>query len=313
MDPLERAFFDDSRAMQARLSQVTVRQVRRTIESLRNLDLSRVDLAVVRERVFKLLWFYTAETIWVNDGRPIFRGRKNNGDAYFEHVDQLWYPPAPSVTSLGRANCPGSSVFYCCPDDSIPIFELRPEEGDLITILRCKPKSPATPLLISVSVYQAARNVGAKIAGDEPPPEFSLAAWLGHDPRRQAINRLINDFLTQEFKKVVNSGREHDYKITAAASECLYNSEAYGSKVAQGIAYPSVASKFVNANMALLPNAVDALYSPESCKMVRVEKRISDQELMISPASSGEIQPNGRIVWTAPATPRVDRLQGDGE
>jgi|HubBroStandDraft_6_1064221.scaffolds.fasta_scaffold237532_1 hypothetical protein len=86
MDPLERAFFDDSRAMQARLSQVTIRQVRRTIESLRNLDLSRVDLAVVREQVFKLLWFYTAETIWVNDGRPIFRGRKN-GEANFEHVD----------------------------------------------------------------------------------------------------------------------------------------------------------------------------------------------------------------------------------
>jgi len=86
MDPLERAFFDDSRAMQARLSQVTIRQVRRTIESLRNLDLSRVDLAVVREQDFKLLWFYTAETIWVNDGRPIFRGRKN-GEANFEHVD----------------------------------------------------------------------------------------------------------------------------------------------------------------------------------------------------------------------------------
>jgi len=217
------------------------------------------------------------------------------------------------VTSLGRANYPGHSVFYCCPDDSIPIFELRPEEGELITILRCKPKCPAAPLLISVGVYQAARNVGAKIAGDEPPPEFSLAAWLGYDQRRQTINKLINNFLTREFRKVVNSGCEHDYKITAAASECLYNSEAYGSKVAQGIAYPSVASKFVNANIALLPNAVDALYSPESCKMVRVEERIGEQELMVSLAGNGEIEPSGRIVWTAPAIPRVDRLQGDGE
>jgi hypothetical protein len=49
-------------------------------------------------------------------------------------VDQVSYPPAEKVATLGRVNRVGKSVFYCSRAAPAVFYELKARRGDLIAL-----------------------------------------------------------------------------------------------------------------------------------------------------------------------------------
>ncbi len=84
-------------------------------------------------------------------------------------------------------------------------------------------------------------------------------------------HELIRHFLSLEFLKVVDE--DNQYKLTIAMAELLFDFHIDSSRV-DGIAYPSIASAEINANVAILPGAFHRIYKPAACTHIRIaEKR----------------------------------------
>src|SRR5215204_4079623 len=99
----------------------------------------------------------------------LYRARKNVGDVPWQFASDLWYPPATAVRNRGRFNDPGSPVLYACNTATGAVFEIRPNVGDVITILIARAKSKVVEL--------ACAHIGL---------ERSLAPELGVAPGRIA-------------------------------------------------------------------------------------------------------------------------------
>ena len=278
--------------MQARLSKRSLRFIKRRIEFLKNTDLKKASIEYLKEYLFDLLEPYTSATISVGDNTSVFRARKNNGNALFESVNELWYPPRSIIKQYGRANNIGQTLFYCAADEAIAILELRPAINDIITILECKFTSSKTPILIPLGIYELTKEYGVKIAGPSIDHECEIKSWLNNNESNYKKNSLIGKFITDEFKKVINQGNDDEYKMIVAISELLFSFEGI-----DGITYPSIASGLINANLALLPQAVDSMCKPVACQVVKVIEQTGDSTFKVAGQKAKAIESSGRIEW----------------
>ena len=93
-------------------------------------------------------------------------------------------------------------------------------------------------------------------------------------------NRLIRQFLVKQFRKMVEPGSEHEYKITNSIADVLLNEFAFLRKTdlspveleADGIAYASIASEAKGANIAFTCAAADRLLRPVASGVFIVEE-----------------------------------------
>ena len=103
-------------------------------------------------------------------------------------------------------------------------------------------------------------------------PQTRIAKFLGNDLANIRKHKIIDGFVLEEFLRVVKDGDEHKYKLSIAIAELLFSFENDLSHLRRdlgatdSLAYPSLASESINANLAFRPEAFHRIYQPVGCE-----------------------------------------------
>jgi hypothetical protein len=170
-------------------------------------------------------------------------------------IEEIWYPPAEILTTFGRANRPGSPVFYCCSDPTGSFLEARAQVGDYATFATWE---TITEMIVHHVGYSDAVMVRAGIARDLLEVDREL-----HKRLEGEGVAAIREFLSLSF----TDPQPSHYRVTAAIAEMFMAADTIA-----GIKYPSIAKNARVDNLALLPEFVRAGVRLAEASVVRVEK-----------------------------------------
>jgi hypothetical protein len=279
-----------------RLSNLSERFVRARIGELKRENLAVACIDDLKTRLFDLIGAYVSATITIAKGKSIFRARKHGvaeRDTKFGSVMEI-YPDAKFITHLNRASREHEPIFYFSADSVIALNEVRADAGDTCTVVECKPRNGASPLLIPIGVHDMAKRQKAVIWGGLPKPSVRIKAHLKSDNEFRKYEQ-IDEFLSAEFLRLVDE--EHEYKLTIAIAELLFDFQTDDSGI-DGIAYPSIASGQINANLAIRPEAFHRIYRPVACTRMKIAERRPNFGFAISDCIQAKhFDAQGNIVW----------------
>jgi RES domain len=254
--------------------------VRDRLQKLGALDLSTVPYADIKDLINTdiILPILVTE---VRAGNHIERIRINKQDEIFTKKKELFYrTDLGNIKTFGRANSPGSSIFYGSVISSaiqLPRIVALAETDEL---LRSKDKGKIDQdLIMTVSKWEVKKNMRLaemvfkkdRIASTpeiEKAYNFHLNAFRKNMPEED-VQMLISilEFYSEEFAKseIIS---DTDYKISAAYAE-----SAFEIGNVQGIIYPSVRTDYEGSNVALLPKTVDEHLQFEEALIIHVRIR----------------------------------------
>lgn len=281
-----------------RLSELSVRFIQGRLDELRHADLKTAYIDDLKGKLYPLLRAYTSTSLMIGEDNPIFRVRKHREDekeTLLKSVEDI-YPKAVYLTRLNRASREGQPIFYFSADGVIALHEVKAAVGDVCSVLECKPRANASPLLIPVGIHEMARRHHARIGGNLPEPALRIRALLKDDAESIKKHELIDKFITDEFLKDVGEGQEDLYKLTIAIAELLFSFETDVGPI-DGIAYPSIASDRINANVALLPHAFLRIYKHVACEWMKIEETRPNLGFEVSGRKAQRITDGGGIEW----------------
>ena len=269
------------------------------IAALERIDTRTADMDALAMRLRRLFNGYACLTRML-DVPYAYRARKHETPAPFEHVSQLWYPRAEHIKHLGRVNRIGQPMFYISASHDTATLEMRPEVGELITILSLLPVDPSRRLHVMEIGMAEKESLHAR------PRNVQLLEETPYGPsflkRNHGIkqNLTIRSFLATEFIRVVARGNEHEFKKTIVIGEFLSSSNRI-----DGLQYPSLAGDISQwkggANLALKPETADKFFKPSECWMIRVEAREPEPGAAFAVRCIGKakkIDEDGRIHWS---------------
>jgi hypothetical protein len=283
-------------------------EIRRRINALRRLDLAIVKEDYLEQRVRELLNIgYVARPLLVNASKA-YRVRLNDDGTLFTNTKDLWYPPAKYIKAKGRVNDVGESVFYYSDSENTAVIEKRPEAGDILTVLESELIDPDRhPLVMVLGIHEYTARSNPKYGGTPPEFDEKQKQFLEKEGISKT-NPLLQAYLTEEFMRQVNPGKEHEYNITIAITKILMNepemlnedgSPAVGITV-DGFAYPSIAANNLGANVSLRTESADRLYRPVAATIYRVEEKKDDTHYTVGKLKwSTSIEADGTINWSA--------------
>lgn len=270
------------------------------INELKSLDLSKVSNSQVIEvlRKFGQIGMFGVK---VTKGSFVLRSRNSAEYEDFLNPSNISYISNPAlIPQIGRANLDKKSVFY----GSIPI---QLEDQNINQIIAMAEASHILKIDSQYDIYEYATVGKWRVVKD-----FTVAAIVSHEnylssnkhlrsmhetyckyldlfPDKSNAFRTISNFIAAEFAKDVENSQE--YKISAAASEILYQAGA------KGILYPSKGAEGSYFNLALLPEAVDLNLQYEIAgvwKLIKRGKNIVGYPIKHSIALNEE----GNFIWT---------------
>ena len=281
------------------LSKIGIDSIQIQIDELEKLDRQKVSIKSLKKRISKLMEGYSCYTRIV-DAEYAFRARINSSKKFFTNVGQLWYPPSDKINKYGRLNRPKQSLFYIAASQDTAILEMRPQKGDILTILRCK--------LINSNKKPHVMELGGAEKFSQHKIQSTINLFENTNTGRRYLgskeniekNRKIRSFLAREFTRIIDRGKEHEFKITVAIADILMSSNNI-----DGVEYPSIAGDVENwrggMNMALKPSSADSLYKAYHCWVSQVEEtpeeRIDGKFLMRCIGTAKSISNSGKITW----------------
>lgn len=290
------------------------REVRRRITALKKVDLERISDRDIERQVRSLLGLgYVTSPLYLN--KPtVYRVRANKDVQCFDTVQNLWYPKPEFVLRRGRCNEVNAPVFYCADSDMTAIIELRPNVGDLLTVLEIKLKdSKSQPMVMTVGIHEFTAKTNPKYGGVPPDQDKEHQLFLKEEGLLET-NPLLNQYLTDVFMQVVDEDNEDGYKITAAIARIMFGQDEFFNKdgtpapkqEVHGLAYPSIRADKFGANVAFTTNAADKLYRPVCATLVRVEEKIDETHYTVGILKqSNSIAQDGTIEWIVPKPDEV--------
>jgi hypothetical protein len=170
-------------------------------------------------------------------GTTLYRGT-NHHVSIPSRVEDIWYPPADRLPGFGRANLPGSPMFYCSSDPDGAFREIETKLGQYAVLATWV----AVERIVLHDVGYSAdvlKRAGAKRS--LPERHVPFGEGLASDARD------ARDFLALAF---TDPTIEH-YRVTAAIAEMLLACDGIA-----GIMYPAVEKNANVDNLALLPQFV---------------------------------------------------------
>lgn len=181
---------------------------------------------------------------------------KNNNETITE-IEYLKNPPKECVKNYGRANLIGQSVLYGTFILPTALLELRPENGDIITISRWKPKNENETILIYPIIdYFKTKDFFLKNRFYEYIQRYSTI--------EQEI--IINDnlLLSYYFSRKIDRSKHQNYIYSAHFADKILNStiNKEGKKI-DAIIYPSVQDTTESPNIAIKPDFFNEKYEIE--------------------------------------------------
>lgn len=217
----------------------------------------------------------------------LYRARLNETPTLFETVHELGYPPAQYVGAKGRLNECNESILYAALCELGCIIESKPDIGQLFTLATIERRDTTPVLFFPIGVRGR---------------DFSFKA-------ETKTNRLFIDWLHDELSKVVESSE--GYNSTIAIAKLFMHKEilGYPGEKFGGIIYPSVPGKktsnTITFNVAMQPGVFDRKFRIRSAQVYCLTSE-SDCYCLQS-LNTGEIQPNGSIVWRITYEEMIDR------
>jgi len=166
------------------------------------------------------------------------RARINPGkETLYSNINQLTYPPSEYV-SVGRANLPGKSVFYCSNAPGTSVLEVRPKLGEWVT---------------SYEIEIQKENLNGLVVGIDATKNSNFESLNSHD---KGINKFLNQIFTQEIKE----NEKEKYFKTALFVEAYKNFK-------DCIIYPSVASNAKGYNYLFQKEFIDKYASFKTARV----------------------------------------------
>lgn len=221
-------------------------------------------------------------TALLQKGWFIDRVRINKPGEVFTRHDQVSYIHDKEVldkfVSFGRANEPKQPIFYgsiTSPQIKQPravayfetselLNELDKHENceEVFTLSRWRIFNDIEVIEMIFSDEALKVNEYNRLSLENQIKNYKHLPLADH--YEQQLKFFSNEFAREDIKK----GESHKYKITAAHSNYLWRKSHL-----KGITYPSVASKYLGQNVALLPDVVDKHLKLETVSMFKFEKR----------------------------------------
>ena len=283
------------------LGDISIFDLRSRIKNLRAADLGGLSDDTAAHRIRQIIDQYAFQI------RPlqltgIYRARPNKPGEIFSSASQLWYPPAARVARPGRLNGIGQARFYGANMPNTALLELRPEPGNVFTVLiaRTRSNKPETINVAFIGLERArAPDVQHLTDNDLFRHASHFHDHLGHANYKKWL--LIDDYLSEIFGTIVPEGEEYKYKPTIALADLLFTAPNLDA-----VNYPSVATEAYGINVCMVPDKADQFFVPGDAWMVELG------ETAVHPQSgeklqrihflrrSREIGADGIISWDAP-------------
>jgi hypothetical protein len=229
----------------------------------------------------------------------VYRARPNKPGEVFSSASQLWYPPATAVVRPSRLNRIGQVCFYGSNMPNAALLELRPQPGNVFTVLLAGTRSGKVETL-NVAFIGLERAHAPEVQHLTERDMFRHAPHFRNQlgPANYKKWLLIDDYLSEIFATVIPDGEEHKYKPTIALANLLFSAPNLDA-----VMYPSVATADHGINVCMLPDKADQLFSPLEAWMIRVEEnalhpKTGERLQRIRFLSrSHKIGPDGSITW----------------
>lgn len=259
-----------------------VPEIQKVIELVKSIDLRTKDIDSLKEILFPIFKGYIKSTPHFEPGLILYRGIKCNKIP--NNLNNLKHPPKEK-TKDSRVNRSGNPVFYCSTARGVPFFELDCIPGNTIAISKWK---TVDKLLVN--------NVGytdtcfSKLNSNRNNPKYGE---IKKETEVPTSNSLIDDFLTNEFTKVVPVDQEYLYKISIAIAEKLFSDDLF-----DGLLYPTIPMRGNADNLAIKPRYLDEnKLKIESVEFIRIDskKDFTFQVTVLDFANS--FKGDGSIEW----------------
>jgi hypothetical protein len=176
------------------------------INRARNMDVNILSHSAIHNRIHKIMDGYHTVIIKVATN-GIYRARKNIDGQPFLFASDLWYPPASAVRLRGRFNEPGTPVFYASNRPNGAIIEVRPQVGDVITLLVVRTRKPLVELesahigLERSSAPELGKAQRALMLRNNPNFQ-AMARKYGINNKWLAIDEFLSDMATTYFTRI---------------------------------------------------------------------------------------------------------------
>jgi len=180
--------------------------------------------------------------------------------SYLTDISQLLAPPI-QYCGFGRCNIPNQQVLYCATSEAGAYWEIKPKNGDVITLSHFELKSNAT---VSSLVIMKDKT-------ENPIIKHQLQEVYYH----------LEDFFVDAYSLEVDRTRPRDYLFSALLSSEQLFYPVVSDKNFEAIIYPSVQKKKFDENFAIRNELMLERYN-----LIGVETRfILDEYENLDPAS----------------------------
>lgn len=228
----------------------TVDTFKEIIQNAKNLSIEQIQVLI--GMIFQEIGY--GSIVQMNQTfNGLYRSRKHeqidgqNEGYLFTNEKEFWNPPPEKVNNLGRCNEVNESMFYSSNHFETSMLEVRPEEGNFITVSHFRPINH-NGLLPSFRIKPICIQHLKKIEGYGHLISDSFLA--NRDRGFIEVDKLIDNL----FLKEVNENFE--YKITNAITKCmlvnLINKKKEELNMG-GMVYPSIANNNKSLNVLLKP------------------------------------------------------------
>jgi hypothetical protein len=284
------------------LERASLFNIHQRVNRLKAADLRKLSPQQLRSRIGRVIDDYPLQLRRLNLS-GICRARKNPPGGEFTKARELWYPPAAAVTKPGRLNGVCQVRLYAASMANTTVLELKPEAGDVFTILVARTKSGTVETISDVAFIGVERSLaperGSLTEDDLFRASPSFRAQLGESKYRKWL--LIDDFISEILGERVDDANELKYKLTGAFGDLIFEAPQINA-----VTYPSVATNNYGLNICLLPEKADALFRPSEAWEIVLGEQAAHVDVesplyqVIFRRRSREITPDGAIEWLPP-------------
>lgn len=254
----------------------------------------------VNDNALPVIRFYMGE------GSSLIRQRINEKGKEYNHVSELYYPPAIILKNYGRANLPFQSMFYACcfslnPDEPLPRMLTLMETSDFF-----KDKESCGIERATCSRWYVKSNIELIAlpfyTHYDRPCNIINEIQSNWDDAIKSINidedaKELVDYMSIEISKDFPDSKDY-FKIANFVNYLLYVNEK--TKSADGVIYPSVPGAGAGFNVVLKKESADEKIEFERSSLIYLAKnKMKSFEFIVNYSTA--VSKEGVITYT----PRV--------
>lgn len=275
----------------------STREIKKSIQTIQELDLKSVEINVIKELLRPIFKGFIVVTPKFKPGLPLYRGRYCKTKP--TNVSDLIYPPKEYIKSNQRVNSVGHSVFYCSTAREVPFFELNVKPEDKIVVSKWE---TIEELLVNNVGYT--RTCFSNLRSNR---ESQIWGKTKKEINTPEANALVNEFLSQEFTKVVPTEKEYLYKLSIAIAEKLFADDLF-----DGLLYPTISMRANADNLALKPKCVnEKKIVIKNVEYIQIDTKEDFKYKITVLDFANSFKEDGTIKWKGRPSHLVIRGKGD--